>query len=183
MTENEQIERLRQAIEDEANRQPKTWDWYDLARAAHAALRTQPQPQQDVAALCEWLGAIAGFIRDGWPPASEETPENISARLLQAADALTALATRKAELEWAIIQERKDHGERYAEAMIECNRLDARNAELEQQLAAAEPHIRAKVEAEVVAWLRTEEANRIAFATDGSDALADAITRGAHRND
>jgi hypothetical protein len=113
--------------------------------------RAQPEPPQDVARLCEWLGAIAGFIRDGWPPAAEETPENISARLLQAADALTALA--------------------------------ARNAELEQQLAAAETHIRAKVEAEVVAWLRTEEANRIAFATDGSDALADAITRGAHRND
>jgi hypothetical protein len=99
MTENEQIERLRQAIDDEANRQPKTWDWYDLARAAHAALRTQPEPQQDVAALCEWLGAIAGFIRDGWPPASEETPENISARLLQAADALTTLSARNAELE------------------------------------------------------------------------------------
>ena len=32
-------ERLRQAIEGEANRQPATWDWYDLARAAATAIR------------------------------------------------------------------------------------------------------------------------------------------------
>ena len=40
---NSLTERLRQAIVDEANRQPATWEWYDLARAAAqciAALQT-----------------------------------------------------------------------------------------------------------------------------------------------
>jgi hypothetical protein len=142
--------------------------------------RPQPEPPQDVAGMVEQLRQPKQTRTYGY---GLSKPRPTTVLESEAADALTALAARKAELERAIIQERKDHGERYAEAMIECNRLDARNAELEQQLAAAEPHIRAKVEAEVVAWLRTEEANRIAFATDGSDALADAITRGDHRHD
>jgi hypothetical protein len=129
MTENEReelAEKLARAAigcpNDGRGYIPRGVDAYACTQAA-AVLRAQPEPPQD--APSEASKHMAEILGVEWKADRKWN-------------------ARKAELERAIIQERKDHGERYAEAMIECNRLDARNAELEQQLAAAEPHIRAK---------------------------------------